>query len=54
MVRGEAIEASPATDSFGELLRQHRLAAVLTQENLAQRAGLSVHGIHKLERPSSR
>jgi predicted ATPase/transcriptional regulator with XRE-family HTH domain len=35
---------------FGELLRQHRLAAGLTQEMLAERAGLSVHGIQKLER----
>src|SRR5438128_10172215 len=50
MVRGEPIEVSLATDSCGELLRQHRLAAGLTQENLAERAGLSVHGIHKLER----
>src|SRR5438067_1980550 len=50
MVRGEPIDVSPATESFGELLRQHRLAAGLTQENLAERAGLSVHGIHKLER----
>ena len=50
MVRGEPIEVSPATESFGELLRRHRLAAGLTQENLAERAGLSVHGIHKLER----
>jgi non-specific serine/threonine protein kinase len=36
--------------TFGELLRQHRLAAQLTQEALAERAGLSVHGIQKLER----
>jgi transcriptional regulator with XRE-family HTH domain len=50
MLREGPIEASRAIDSFGELLRQHRLAAGLTQENLAERAGLSVHGIHKLER----
>lgn len=36
--------------TFGDLLRQHRLAAGLTQEALAERAGLSVHGIQKLER----
>jgi predicted ATPase/DNA-binding XRE family transcriptional regulator len=36
--------------SFGELLRQYRQAAGLTQEGLAERAGLSVHGIQKLER----
>src|SRR5215831_11923985 len=35
---------------FADLLRQHRLAAGLTQEALAERAGLSVHGIQKLER----
>ena len=35
---------------FGDLLRQYRLAAGLTQEGLAERAGLSVHGIQKLER----
>jgi transcriptional regulator with XRE-family HTH domain len=35
---------------FGDLLRQYRLAAGLTQEGLAERAGMSVHGIQKLER----
>jgi transcriptional regulator with XRE-family HTH domain len=35
---------------FSELLRRHRLAAGLTQEALAERAGLSVTGIQKLER----
>jgi transcriptional regulator with XRE-family HTH domain len=40
--------ASPLT--FGDLLRQHRLAARLTQDALAERAGLSGHGIQKLER----
>src|ERR1051326_4252242 len=40
---GEAI-------SFAALLRGHRHAAGLTQEQLAERAGLSVHGIQKLER----
>jgi transcriptional regulator with XRE-family HTH domain len=39
---------------FGERLRQHRLAAGLTQEALAERAGLSVHGIQKLERGVTR
>src|SRR3954452_701180 len=39
---------SPTT--FGELLRQHRREARLTQQDLADRAGLSVHGIQKLER----
>jgi len=36
--------------TFGELLRQHRRAARLTQEELAERAGLSVHGVQKIER----
>jgi predicted ATPase/DNA-binding XRE family transcriptional regulator len=40
--------------SFGELLRQHRLAQGLTQDALAERAGLSAHGIQKLERGSTR
>jgi predicted ATPase/transcriptional regulator with XRE-family HTH domain len=35
---------------FGDLLRQHRDAAGLTQAELAERAGLSVRGISDLER----
>lgn len=35
---------------FGELLRHHRTAANLTQEVLAERAGLSARGISDLER----
>jgi predicted ATPase/transcriptional regulator with XRE-family HTH domain len=35
---------------FGDLLRQHRLALGLTQEALAERAGLSKRGISDLER----
>ena len=35
---------------FGELLRQHRAAAGFTQEELAERAGLSVRGLRYLER----
>jgi transcriptional regulator with XRE-family HTH domain len=38
------------TTTFGALLRRHRRAAGLTQEALAERAGLSVFGIQKLER----
>ena len=34
----------------GELLRQHRIAAALSQEALAERAGLSVRAISDLER----
>src|SRR3712207_7119137 len=35
--------------SFGELLRRYRVAAGLTQEELAERAGLSARGIVALE-----
>lgn len=39
-----------AYSSFGDLLRQLRLVRGLTQEELAERAGLSVRGISDLER----
>jgi predicted ATPase/DNA-binding XRE family transcriptional regulator len=35
---------------FGELLRHYRLAAGLTQEELAERAGVSTRGVSDLER----
>ena len=35
---------------FGELLRAHRARAGLTQEQLAERAGLSARGLSDLER----
>ena len=35
---------------FGAALRSGRLAAGLTQDELAERAGLSVYGVQKLER----
>ena len=41
---------SRSSASFGELLRPHRQAGGLAQRKLAERAGLSVHGIQKLER----
>jgi predicted ATPase/transcriptional regulator with XRE-family HTH domain len=41
---------SLSSQSFGDLLRRHRLAAGLTQEELAARAGLSVRGLSDLER----
>src|SRR5437773_1301085 len=44
----------PVSLTFGDLLRQYRLAAGLTQEALAERAGLSEHGIQKLERGVTR
>src|SRR3712207_3112249 len=39
---------------FGDLLRQHRNAAGLTQEDLAERSGLSVDTISLLERGQHR
>src|SRR5919107_6400416 len=39
---------------FGDLLRQHRTAAGLTQEDLAERSGLSVDTISLLERGEHR
>src|SRR5438270_13097549 len=46
----------PKTDSpvFAALLRRHRVAAELTQEALAELAGLSVRGISDLERGVNR
>lgn len=40
--------------SFAALLRRHRLAACLTQETLAQKAGLSVQAVGALERGDRR
>jgi hypothetical protein len=42
--------AVDAPSSFGALLRGWRLAAGLTQEALAEQAGLSARGIADLER----
>jgi tetratricopeptide (TPR) repeat protein/DNA-binding XRE family transcriptional regulator len=39
-----------ASGEFGELLRQHRSAACLTQEELADRAGMSARAIANMER----
>ena len=41
---------APGSPDFGTLLRSHRLAAGLSQEALAERAGMSSHGISALER----
>jgi predicted ATPase/DNA-binding XRE family transcriptional regulator len=45
---------SPFVPTFGLLLRRYRMAAGLTQEQLAARAGLSVRGISDLERGRKR
>jgi transcriptional regulator with XRE-family HTH domain len=41
---------SESTASFGELLHRLRSAAALSQEELAERAGLSRNSISNLER----
>jgi tetratricopeptide (TPR) repeat protein/transcriptional regulator with XRE-family HTH domain len=41
---------TPASSNFGVLLRQHRLALGLSQEELADRSGLSVRAISDMER----
>src|SRR5919199_5131924 len=43
-----------ATVSFAQLLRSHRLAADLTQEELAERAEMSERSIRSLERGQNR
>jgi len=45
---------STRTAAFGELLRQHRLAAGLTQGALAEAAGLSERGLQDIERGARR
>ena len=45
---------SPGTAGFGTLLKRHRLAAGLTQEALAERAGLSAKAVSDLERDPDR
>jgi predicted ATPase/DNA-binding XRE family transcriptional regulator len=45
---------STEPSSFGELLKRYRTAAGLTQEELAERAGLSARGVQDLERGTRR
>ncbi len=47
---GAARKARAMGESFGEQLRRYREAAALTQEELAERAGLTVDAISALER----
>ncbi len=44
------VPVNDASAKFGELLRDHRRAADLTQEELAERAGVSPRSISELER----
>ena len=46
--------ATVSSQTFGDLLRRYRLAAGLTQEELADQAGLSVRGLSDLERGARR
>lgn len=46
--------SAEATVDFGRLLREHRLAAGLTQESLAERAGMGVRSVQGLERGESK
>ncbi len=46
--------AAPVLGSFGMLLKQQRLAAGLTQEALAERAGVSAKAVSDLERDPAR
>src|SRR5215472_17079718 len=46
--------SSLTVPDFGSLLRRHRRAAGLTQEELAERAGISVEAISALERGLTR
>jgi transcriptional regulator with XRE-family HTH domain/tetratricopeptide (TPR) repeat protein len=50
MERTRSVAAQSRVDSFGRLLRAYRMNAGLTQEALAERAGLSRRGIADLER----
>ena len=47
-------ERPPGSSAFGTLLRRHRLAVGLSQEALAERAGMSAQGIGALERGNRR
>ena len=51
---GGAAGARSRAPAFGALLRRYRLAADLSQEALAERAGLSLRGVSDLERGARR
>src|SRR5919197_2684720 len=53
-VRTGAPMAAQQPLAFGELLKRYRLSAGLTQEQLAERAGLSERAISDLERGARR
>jgi non-specific serine/threonine protein kinase len=47
---GSRVAVSEPSSSFGELVREHRRSAGLTQEELAERAGVSPRSISEMER----
>src|SRR5690242_8283702 len=47
-------QGAPLWRAFGTVLKRYRVAAGLTQEALAERAGLSIRGISDLERGANR
>jgi transcriptional regulator with XRE-family HTH domain len=49
MTRAATPQSNEAATEFGALLRRHRQAAGLTQEGLAEHAGLSARGLQCLE-----
>ena len=51
---GHDVTATHEAESFGQVLRRYRVAAGLSQEALAERAGLSLRGVSDLERGLSR
>jgi predicted ATPase len=51
---GHDVTATHEAESFGQVLRRFRVAAGLSQEALAERAGLSLRGVSDLERGLSR
>src|SRR5579871_1981517 len=54
MMCGIAMSAQTSEMEFAAVLRRFRLAAGLTQEQLAERARLSVRGVNDLERGARR
>ena len=57
MAEADGFEAAPTGGTrgqFGDLLRTLRLAAALSQEDLAERAGISLRGLSDLERGERR
>src|SRR4051812_33654418 len=52
--RPNSVTTAPSSQSFGSLLRLYRAQAAMSQEMLAERAGVSLRGLSDLERGRSR